>query len=92
MRWQRLTASRGGYPFAAASVLVATLVLLPLRGLLTAPQFVLLFVPVIVAVARLSGVRVSASAAVLALVSLDFLFIPPRYILTEPGVGFRFLQ
>jgi two-component system sensor histidine kinase KdpD len=69
----------GGYPFATASVLAATLVFLPLRGVLSAPQFVLLFVPVIVAVARLSGVRVSAFAGVLALLTLDFLFIPPYY-------------
>jgi two-component system, OmpR family, sensor histidine kinase KdpD len=79
MRWQRLTALGGGYPFASVSVLAATLVLLPLRGFLSAPQFVLLFVPVIVAVARLSGVRVSAFAGVLALLALDLLFIPPYY-------------
>lgn len=79
MRWQRIIALGGGYPFAAASVFAATLVLLPLRGVMSAPQFVLLFVPVIVAVARLSRVRVSAFAAVLAVLALDFLFVPPYY-------------
>jgi two-component system sensor histidine kinase KdpD len=42
----------------------------------------LLLVPVIVLVARASGVRASATAAVLAFVMLDFLFIPPYYRLT----------
>jgi two-component system sensor histidine kinase KdpD len=82
MRWQRSIALWGGYPFAAVTVLAATLVLLPLRGILGAAQLALLFVPVIVGLARVLGVRVSAFAALVAVISLDLLFVPPYFSLS----------
>jgi two-component system sensor histidine kinase KdpD len=82
MRWQRLTSLWDGYPFAAVCVLAATLVALPLRGTLTVPQVGLAFVPVIVALARVSGVRASVFASILAFLLLDVLFLAPYYRLT----------
>ena len=79
---KRVVSAGGGYPFAVGLVVLASLVLLPFRGLLTAPTVMLLYVPVIIAVARLSGVRPSTVAAVLAFVALDLLFVPPYYRFT----------
>ena len=72
----------GGYPLAAALVVLASLVLLAFRPFLPATTVMLLYVPVIVGVARLAGVRASATAAVLAFLALDLLFVPPYYHLT----------
>lgn len=79
MDWRRYTAAWGGYPFAAASVGVAALLLFPLRSVLTAPTVMLFFVPVIVIVARVAGTRPSATAAALAFIFLDLLYVPPYY-------------
>jgi two-component system sensor histidine kinase KdpD len=65
-----------------ACVLAATIALVPARGVLSAPQLVLVFVPVIVVVARLSGVRASVAAVAAALLLLDFMFVPPYYHLS----------
>ena len=61
------------------SSLIAALLLLPLRPVLQPPTIMLLFVPVIIGLARLLGVGASAAASVLAFVALDFLFVPPYY-------------
>jgi len=82
MNWRKLISWGDGYPFAVGAVLLASLVFLPFRGLLQATGFMLLYVPVIIAVARLSGARQSATAAVLAFAALDLLFVPPYYRLT----------
>lgn len=82
MRWSRLFSAYGGYPFAVLVVACATLVLLPLRPLLSGVQVMLIYVPVIIGIGRLSGVRASVLGAVLAFVTLDLLFVPPYYTFT----------
>jgi len=72
----------GGYPFAMAMVTVVTVACLPLRDSLGVQTFMLLFVPVVVIVARLSGTRPSAFASVLSVLVLDVLFTVPYYRLT----------
>lgn len=79
---KRLISAGGGYPFAVVSVAVVTVACLPFRAVLAAPTVMLLYVPVIVGVARVCGVRQSATAAVLSFLALDLLFIPPYYRLT----------
>lgn len=81
MDWRRVTAG-GGYPLAIGAVALATALFLPFRGVLQTTVFMLLYVPVIIGVARLIGVRASATAAVLAFLALDLLFVPPYYRLT----------
>lgn len=82
MDWKRIIGIGDGYPFSVGLVLVAAAVLVPIRSLFPQLTFMLLFVPVIVVIAALSGVRQSAVAAVLAFLLLDFLFVPPYYHLT----------
>ena len=82
MDLKRIVTYGGGYPFAVVATCVAVAMLVPFRTLLATPVFMLLLVPVIILVARVSGVRASATAAVLAFLLLDFLFIPPYYRLT----------
>ncbi|MDO9175137.1 MAG: DUF4118 domain-containing protein, partial [Actinomycetota bacterium] len=65
-----------------ADVAVTALILLPLRGLTPSPTLMLLFVPTIIGVSRVTTLRASAFAAAFAFVTLDFLFIPPYYRLT----------
>lgn len=77
----------GGYPFAVASVAVAALVLLPFRPLLPSLTVMMLFVPVIIGVARFAGVRASAVASILAFLALDLLFVPPYYHLTVAALS-----
>jgi len=76
---RRIVTYRAGYPFAIVTVCVSVAVLVPFRALLATPVFMLVLVPVIILIARVSGVRQSATAAVLAFLLLDFLFIPPYY-------------
>lgn len=78
----RLISAGSGYPFALASVAGTTLLLVPFREMLLPPTVMLLYVPVIVGVARFSGVRQSALASLIAFLALDLLFIPPYYRLT----------
>jgi two-component system sensor histidine kinase KdpD len=79
MRWQRLATVWGGYPFALAAVAIMTAALLPFRSLLQPAQVMLLYVPMIVGVARLAGVRASIGAATVGFLALDLLFVPPYY-------------
>jgi two-component system, OmpR family, sensor histidine kinase KdpD len=69
------------------SVVVATLLLLPFRPFLVTTTVMLFYVPVIILVARLSGVRPSALAAVLSFLALDFMFVPPYYHLTVASLA-----
>lgn len=87
MDLKRVGSYRGGFPFAVVAVCAVTAMLVPFRALLATPVFMLLLVPVIVLIARISGVRASATAAVLAFLLLDFLFIPPYYHLTIASVS-----
>ncbi len=82
MDFKRIASYRGGYPFAILATCAAVALLVPLRAVLATPVVMLLLVPVIILIARVSGVRPSATAAVLAFLLLDFLFIPPYYRLT----------
>jgi two-component system sensor histidine kinase KdpD len=87
MDFKRIVSYGGGYPFGVAVVVVTAAIFLPFRGMLATPSFMLLFVPVIILVARTSGVRPSATAAVLAFLILDFLFVPPYYRLTVASLS-----
>lgn len=82
MRWQRLATVWGGYPFALAAVAIVTAALLPFRSLLQPAQVMLLYLPMIVAVARFAGVRCSVAAAAAGFLALDLLFVPPYYHFT----------
>ena len=82
MSWRRVFSAWGGYPVAAAAVIAATLALLVARPFLQPAHVMLLYVPVIIAVARLSGVRASLAAAVAAFLALDLLFVRPYYMLS----------
>jgi two-component system, OmpR family, sensor histidine kinase KdpD len=84
---RRAATAGNGYPFAVLSVLALSLVLLPFRTILPSTTVMLLFVPVIILVARIGGVRASATAAVLAFVALDLLFVPPYYRLTVTSLS-----
>jgi two-component system sensor histidine kinase KdpD len=46
------------------------------------PTVMLLFVPVIIGVARVAGARASATASLLAFFAIDLLFVPPYYRLS----------
>jgi len=72
----------GGYPLAIAGVAVVTAACLPLRGQFGVQTFMLLYVPVIVIVARFAGTRPSAFSSVLAVLALDVLFTQPFYRFT----------
>lgn len=79
-KWARSVVSFGaGYPFAVAMVAVATLALVPFRAVLLPPTVMLLYVPVIVWVARATGGWQSAAASLLAFTALDLLFVPPYF-------------
>jgi two-component system sensor histidine kinase KdpD len=82
MNWKRIFTFGHGFPFAIASVVVATTLLLPLRDALPPATVMIILVPVIIGIARVSGVRVSATAAVVAFLLLDLQFVPPYYRLT----------
>jgi two-component system sensor histidine kinase KdpD len=60
----------------------ATAVLLPFRSFLHPAQVMLLFVPVVLWIARACGMRASAAAALLSFGVVDFLFVPPYYHIT----------
>lgn len=82
MDWKRLFSVGKGVPFAAAAVALSACALAPFRSVLPPPAVMLLFVPVIVGVARVSGTRASAAASFIAFALLDFLFISPYYHLS----------
>jgi two-component system sensor histidine kinase KdpD len=77
MRWSRLFTFAGGYPFALAAVAVTTALLVPFRSYLSADTAVLLYIPLISVVARLSGVGPSAFAAVTSFLVAAFSMVPP---------------
>ncbi|HSK47840.1 MAG TPA: DUF4118 domain-containing protein, partial [Coriobacteriia bacterium] len=82
MNWRRLWEWGGGYPLAFVAVAGVIAVCIPFRGQYGVQTFMILFVPVIVIVARFAGTRPSAFASVLAVLTLDFLFTEPYYHLT----------
>lgn len=82
MHLKRVVTVWGGLPLAMVLVGVMALLILPLRPLLTPPTVMLLFVPVIIVISRLSDLRASAAAALFAFVALDLLFVPPYYRFT----------
>jgi two-component system, OmpR family, sensor histidine kinase KdpD len=79
MTFRRLTNWGGGYAFAAAAVAIVSVVLAQFRSVLAPTTVMLFYVPLIVGIARLEGVRASATAAVLSFLALDLIFIPPYY-------------
>jgi two-component system sensor histidine kinase KdpD len=87
MDLKRIAAVGRGYPLATVGVLVTALALLPFRGMLPSHTAMMLFVPVIVGIASVTGVRTSATAAVVAFLALDFLFVPPYYTWTVASVS-----
>lgn len=82
MRWQRAFTWWGGYPAAVVVVAAATVLLLIARPFLQPAHVMLLYVPAIIGVARLSGVRASLIAAAAAFLALDLLFVRPYYTLS----------
>lgn len=82
MRWSRFVSAYGGYPFALLAVAIATVVLFPVRGHLSSAQVMLLYVPVIIGVARAAGVRASLVASVAAFLLIDLAFVPPYWVLS----------
>jgi two-component system, OmpR family, sensor histidine kinase KdpD len=78
MRLKRLTAV-GGYLLVVVVIAAVTVVLLPLRPVLQPVQVMLLYVPALVWLGRTGRVRVTALAAVVAFLAVDFLFVPPYY-------------
>jgi len=82
MDWKRIFTFWYGVPFAILIVIVATLLLLPLRDVLQPATTMMLLVPVIIGVAQLSGTRASTTAAVAAFILLDLQFVPPYYRLS----------
>lgn len=69
----------GGYPFAVAAVAAMTAACLPFHGQVDIRLLMLLYVPVVVSVASLSGMRPSAFCAVLSVVVLDVFFAKPYF-------------
>ena len=82
MRWRRVFDIGGGYPAAVAVVALVTALALPLRLYLPIAAITLLYVPVIIGVARVWGIRVAGVAAVAAFLATDFFFVEPYYRLT----------
>jgi two-component system sensor histidine kinase KdpD len=70
---------RHGYVFAACSIAVSTAVFYPGRDYFAKGQWALLYLPIIVLVASISGVRPALLAAVLAFFSWNFFFLPPYH-------------
>jgi two-component system, OmpR family, sensor histidine kinase KdpD len=79
MDLNRIVSAGRGYPLAVVAVAAAAAVLLPFRAILAPSTVMLLFVPVIIGVARASGIRVSTLSAVLSFLVLDLVFVPPYY-------------
>lgn len=80
MRWPTIMTAWKGYPLAATTVVLATALLLPFRAVLHPAQVMLLYVPLIVGVARATGIGASVFAACLAFVALDLAFVVPYYV------------
>jgi two-component system sensor histidine kinase KdpD len=82
MKPSRFMTALWGLPLVLVAIAAMTIVLLPLRSIMHADQVMLLYVPVILWIARRGGVRASISAAVVAFLGVDFLFVPPYYRLS----------
>ncbi len=80
-RLRSVTSWLGGFPFAIATVAIATVVFLPLREVLSGVEVALLFILVIGVVARVGGLWASLAAAALAFVSELFFFVEPYNVL-----------
>ena len=72
----------GGYPLAIIAVAFFTALCVPFREDLPAPTFMLIYVPLIVGMARVGGTRPSAFASVLSVACVDFFLVEPYHTLT----------
>ncbi len=79
MRLSRFLNAFWGIPFVIVALGAATAVMLPFRSVLHPAQVMLLFVPIVLWIARAGGVRSSITAGTLAFLLVDFLFVPPYY-------------
>ena len=70
------------YVIATACVAVATLVLVPIREHINSTSIALIFLLVIVFVARVFGSLPALMTSILAAFSFNFFFLPPLYALT----------
>jgi two-component system sensor histidine kinase KdpD len=72
----------GGYPLAIIAVALFTALCVPFREDLPAPTFMLIYVPLIVGMARVGGTRPSAFASVLSVACVDFFLVEPYHTLS----------
>ena len=72
----------GGYPLAIAAVALLTALCVPFREDFPVQTFMLIYVPLIVGIARVGGTRPSAFAAVLSVACVDFFLVEPYHTLT----------
>lgn len=79
MKPSRFLTALWGLPLVFVAIGAATAVLLPFRSVLQPAQVMLLYVPIIVSVARAGGVHASVGAAALSFLAVDVLFVPPYY-------------
>jgi two-component system sensor histidine kinase KdpD len=79
MRRPGTFAARRGDLLVVLVIAGVTAVLLPFRSVLSPAQVMLLYVPVIVWLARAFGVRASVAAAVVSFLAVDVLFVAPYY-------------
>jgi two-component system sensor histidine kinase KdpD len=68
-----------GFLFAVGSIAIATLIFYPGRGYFATGQWSLLYLPVIVLVASISGAAPALVSAGLAFLAWNFFFIPPYH-------------
>lgn len=87
MKLSKLINRGAGFPFAILAIALMTAALFPLRPLLLPAQAMLLYLPLIVGVARIAGVRASLTAAVAGFLAVDLLFVPPYYRFTVAAPG-----
>lgn len=81
MAWFRGLCEKHGYVFAALCIAVSTLVFIPGRDYFAKGQWALMYLPIIVLVAGMSGVRPALLASLLAFLAWDFFFLPPYHTL-----------
>ncbi len=83
---KRMREWSGGYPLAAVAVLALAVAAMPLRGQGPLSTLLLMFVPVVVGVARLSGIGPSVFASVMTVAVVDVLFTRPylRFTISDP--------
>jgi two-component system sensor histidine kinase KdpD len=77
---------RHGYLFAVSCIGVSTLMFYPGRDYFAKGQWALLYLPIIVLVASISGVRPALLAALLAFLAWNFFFLPPyhTFVIADP--------